>query len=234
MEPVPLTPELQRLVESHVDLANTIAGRVYRTAPHALDLDELKSLASFGLVKAAARWPAYCEERGFDPTTMDYIQTYFTRRINGEIMDSLRKNDWATRSLRSKSKELQKAGQLEGATEEQMAERSGMTLKEVRHVRVGMDRRPVSIDIEGFDVEATHTVEADHTVNSLLEALMRALQSLPESQQAVLSLHYYSGMELREVARMLKITESRASHLHTEAVLVVWAALRGAAEHRET
>lgn len=93
-----------------------------------------------------------------------------------------------------------------------------MSEQEIRTVLAASNRRPVSLEAAG-DMADDNSVESDHSTTALLEKMVRYIRTLPVISQVVLSLHYYRGMELREIASELDITESRASQLHTTAVL---------------
>jgi RNA polymerase sigma factor for flagellar operon FliA len=221
-----MDPQLTKLIEDHIHLASIIATQVWRTAQHALEQDELVGLANEGLVKAANRWPEYCERNGFDPGRIEYFTPYATRTMKGAIFDALRASDWATRSQRTRAKLLQQAGQDQGLSEAELSARTGLSIEEIRSTTAGLARRPVSIDAEAIDYEAPHDVEGTAGELAILDVMVRTVSDLPEAQQAVLALHYYEGMELQAVAQRMGITESRASHLHTDAVLQVRAVLR--------
>jgi RNA polymerase sigma factor for flagellar operon FliA len=223
-------PELQELVRDHMHLASLIAAKVYKTAPHALELDELRSIAYLGLVGAAERWRPYCEENGFDPKRLEYFKPFITRRVNGAVMDHLRSSDWATRSLRSRSKLLQEAGLGQGVSTEELASKTGLSVKQVTDTLRDLARRPVSLEAEELDVDSDTTVENTSAGNSLLEVVRVTVLSLDQDCQTVLALHYYLGRELKAVAAQLQITESRASQLHTRGVLAVREALLRAAQ----
>lgn len=217
-----LSERMQAVVVEYLDLAEAVAVSVYRKAPHAMELDETKAQALLGLVKAADRWLDYCRERGYDPDHMQYFAVFASRRIRGEIIDSLRKKDFATRSQRDSSKQLFRAGLGSGATEEELAERTGMSPAEIRTTVSAVSAKPVSLEAVGeIPIPDRTLVEQAQAESAVLERMVEFIQSLPHEEQVVLSLHYYLGVELREVARLLGITESKASHLHTSAVVAV-------------
>ncbi len=215
---VELDAGMQEVVEQYLPLAASIANTIYQSAPHALELDEVRATAYLGLVKAAARWPDYCEERGFSPADMQYFATFAGRRIRGEVIDSFRKRDFATRGVRDRMKVLIDAGLDQGKSVAELAAITDMTEQEIRAAIAASNRRPVSLEAAG-DMADESSVESDHSMTALMEKMVRYIQTLPVIAQVVLSLHYYRGMELREIAAELQITESRASQLHTSAVL---------------
>lgn len=216
------------LIADHLGLAHSLAQQVWRTAPHALDLDELKSIAVLGLVGASRRWHDYCSENEYSPEAVEFFKPYCSRRVYGALIDEIRRADWATRSLRTRAKMLQAAGQDAGASDYELAERTGLTVAEVRATIRGMAQKPVPLEMEGEPTDA-RDVESSVLAQALLEAAVDVIRTLPGEQQVVVALHYHRGFQLQEVAKMLGITESRASQLHARAVLVVHEAMRGAA-----
>lgn len=209
----------EKLVIDHLELAKQVSRKIYRTAPHALELDELTSIAYTGLVQAAQRWKSYCQQRGYDSSRMDFFQVVARQRCHGAILDVLRSQDFATRSLRAKSKRLQEAGQDSGVSTTELAARTGMSRSEVSRVQRGMSNKPVSLEADGSDFEILQTTESIHHVNQMLSALVAGYNTLSVEAQIVIALHYYEGLELQKVAQRLSAPESWVSSLHTEAVL---------------
>lgn len=221
------------LIETHLGLAHSLAQQVWRNAPHALEFDELRAIANLGLVGAAQRWLPYCEENAFDPQRLEFFRPFVVRRVHGALIDAIRQADWATRSLRTRAKALQEAGQDKGLTDQELAERSGLTVAEVRATIRGMAQRPVSLEAEELEPSSMQDVESSVFARTLLLRVVAVLRSLPMDQQAVIALHYHQGLQLQAVARALGITESKASNLHARAVLVVQQEMQAAAEHRD-
>jgi RNA polymerase sigma factor for flagellar operon FliA len=236
-----MNPEVERLVEDIIPQARSEAWKVFNTAPHALELDELVSLAYQGLAQAAQRWPEYCERRGFDAgcgqrdcadkTTCGtrYFAAYALRRIRGSMLDAMRSGDWVTRSVRGNAKALRDAGQDLGMSEQELASKTGMTVQKVRDTLAAMARKPVSMDAEPVDVSEDDDVEGQAVVNSITAAATGAIQSLPPEQQMVVALRFYGEMEFREIAELLEIREARVSQLHEEGVAAVHEAMIHAA-----
>lgn len=213
--------ELVTLIETHLGMAEAISVNVWKTAPHALDIDELRSLAFFGLTQAAARWRPYCDENGYDSKAYNFFKGFASSRIRGAIYDAIRSNDWTTRTLRGKSKQLKEAGQDNGATVSEMAERTGMSEQEVSRTLARMAAKPVSLQAASVDCEDIETTEGSIFEQDVRAATVEAIEKLPFEYQLVLAMHYYEGKELKIVASELKITDARASNLHTKAVLAV-------------
>src|SRR5882724_5493703 len=102
-EPI-LKPYLMKAIEERAGFARSFGIKRYNTAPHALDKDEMISVAYWGLCDAARRWEKYCDAKGFRSDAMNYFTTYAYYRIKGAVEDFIRQQDWATRSLRERSK----------------------------------------------------------------------------------------------------------------------------------
>jgi len=213
--------ELVSLIEDHLGMAEAISVNVWKTSPHALDIDELRSLAFFGLTQAAARWRPYCDENGYDSKAYNFFKGFASSRIRGAIYDAIRSNDWTTRTLRGKSKMLKEAGQDNGASVSEMAERTGMSEQEVSKTLARMAAKPVSLQAASVDCEDNETTEGSIFEQDIRTATVGAIRSLPFEYQLVLAMHYYEGKELKVVAAELNITDARASNLHTRAVIAV-------------
>ncbi len=225
--------ELVYLIEQHMGMAEAISVNVWKTAPHALDIDELRSLAFFGLTQAAARWRPYCDENGYDSSAYNFFKGFASSRIRGAIYDSIRSNDWTTRTLRGKSKLLKEAGQDNGASISELSERTGMSEQEVTRTMARMAAKPVSLQAASMDFEDSETLEGSIFEQDVRTATVEAIGKLPLEYQIVLAMHYYEGKELKVVAAELKITDARASNLHTKAVLAIREAMVNVAKDRE-
>lgn len=226
--------DVDGLILEYMSLSQSLAQQVWRTAPHALELDELIGIAHVGLVSAAKRWHSYCEAKGHDPRALQFFKPYVVRRVHGSMIDAIRQADYAGRSLRNRAKALQAAGQDKGVPEAELALRSGLTVKQVRATIWGMARRPVSIEGGEIDPVSTGEVEGDAFATDLLENVVGRIRDLDLEEQVVLTLHYFQGLQLRQIARTMGISESRASQLHARAVLAVHEQMVETARHRES
>lgn len=226
--------DVDKMVLSNMGLAQSLAQQVWKTAPHALDLDELRAIAYLGLVGAANRWLPYCREKEYDPERMEYFKVFVVRRVHGAIMDAIRASDFASRSLRTRAKALQQAGQDKGASHTELAERTGMTVTEVRSTIRGMAQRPVSLEAEELEPNSIQDVESSAFTQTVLTRVVDAMGRLTPELQTVVALHYYRGLQLQQVAKAMGVTETRASQMHAEAVLAIHQAMIDIAQQQET
>lgn len=228
------------LILGHLDLAKDIATREWRTATHALKRDDMLSLAYEGLVDAAIRWEPYCAKNEYDPSAVQYFKVFASLRIRGTIRDHIRKEDWATRTLRSKSKKLKDAGQDDGLSVQELSEITGMTPVEINKVIARLATRPISLDAytannnnenasAPVELKADVDTEGIAFANSLNELFVNKLQLLSNDIQVIIALHYYSKMDLRSIAEELNISEAKVSQIHASGVIAIKEALTEAA-----
>lgn len=238
---VPLDDFEKKLVTDHIALSVSVAVKVYRTAPHALELDEMKAISFFGLVDAASKWNDYCLRLGYDRLATAYFMRYASLRCAGACFDRIRSNDWATRSLREKQKKINAVPHNENMSVSELIEVTGLTEKEVRNTLIGLSKAPISLDVAtqglegeegegvGLQLAETQDVESKAFVADLLSSFANAVLSLPEQQRLLVVLHYYSNLELKKCAAVLGVPSAVVSQLHTKAMLSLLEALELAA-----
>lgn len=202
------------LISSHMRQAKAIAARMNRRTPAHVDMDELLALAYLGLCQAAASWDSYCADRGYDPSRVEYFTPYASLRMNGSILDELRREDWLSKSQRRLVKKAQEV--TEDVTFDSIASVSGLSEEDVRRSFAGASLfRPSSLD-ESFDRRAD---PRDPGLRATLEA---AVLELPMSQQAVLALRYFAGLDLQSISTQLGVSLALVRAHHRAAVSAVY------------
>lgn len=233
----------ESLILEHLNLAKDIATREWRTATHVLKLNDMLSLAYLGLVDAADRWEPYCEKNEYDPNATQFFKVFASLRIRGTIRDQIRKDDWATRTVRSKAKLLKNAGQDEGASIEELSEKTGLSVSEINKVNTRLSAKPVSLEahLSNSDQDGVHTnpelkdaidTESSAFTRDMMSIFVDAFRQLPYEMQVIISLKYYRNLELRKVAEELGLPETKISQLHSSGILAIKNALVEAAEER--
>lgn len=229
-EPNKITPEEKnKLVIEYSPLIKFIAQKIAVRLPSNIELDDLISSGVIGLMDAIDK---------YDPTRDNKFKTYAEFRIRGAILDELRAQDWVPRSVRDKSKMLDKAlveleSQLgRSPSEEEIAGKLGLSMDEfydlinqVRPVSLvsiddantlsNMDKKSILNLLEGTRL---NNPLVQLNMKSVKEVVAKAIEDLPERQRLVLSLYYYEDLNLKEIGRILRVTESRVSQLHAQAV----------------
>jgi RNA polymerase sigma factor for flagellar operon FliA len=229
-EPTRLNPkEREELIREYTPLIKFIAQKIAVRLPSNIELDDLISSGVIGLMDAIEK---------YDPTRDNKFKTYAEFRIRGAILDELRAQDWVPRSVRDKAKLLDKTvADLEAATgkqatDEEVAAKLNMTLDEF--FELVNQVRPVSVlsidEIASFsnvDKKSLMSLLEDVKVanpyiqlnlKSVKDVITGAIEELPERQRLVLSLYYYEDLNLKEIGKVLRVTESRVSQLHAQAI----------------
>jgi RNA polymerase sigma factor for flagellar operon FliA len=216
----------EELIIKYTYLVKFVAGRLYASYGSNVEFDDLVSYGVFGLIDAIDK---YDHNRGVK------FDTYAQLRIRGAIIDQLREIDWLPRSVRQKSKELEKAYyEMESklgrpATDEEMANSLGLSIedfqKKVQNIStysiVSLDdlldqKREVTSSEEDKQIETPESVIENTEVK---EILIDAIGNLPEKEKKVVSLYYYDELTYKEIGKLLSISESRVSQLHTKAII---------------
>jgi RNA polymerase sigma factor for flagellar operon FliA len=216
----------EELILTYTYLVKFVAGRLYASYGNNVEFDDLVSYGIFGLIDAIDK---------FDIARGVKFDTYAQLRIRGAIIDQLREMDWLPRSVRQKSKDLEKAYfELENklgrpATDEEMAESYGMSLQDFqKKVQNIATYSIVSLDDlleqkrEVIGNEKENVMETPESVIESTEIkgiLVDAIANLPEKEKKVVSLYYYDELTYKEIGKLLSISESRVSQLHTKAII---------------
>lgn len=219
------SPELrEQLILEYAPIVKYVAGRLAIHLGQHMDFDDLTSCGIFGLIDAIDK---------FDMLKGVKFETYASLRIRGAIIDSIRNMDWVPRTLRQKSKKFDQISlQLESElgrspTEEELAAKLSITVDEVKElIRESALVSLVSLDDyleQNFDIDFNmddpeDTPEGYFGRQELKEILVNSIQDLTEKERLVVTLHYYEELTLREISKILKVSESRISQIHTKAL----------------
>jgi RNA polymerase sigma factor FliA len=231
----------ERLILHYSPLVKYVAGRVGVGLPPNVDPSDCFSYGMFGLLDAIDK---------FDPTRGIPFELYAMRRIRGAILDELRALDWIPRSVRAKARAVERAySALETRlhrtpTEAEIADEMAISLTDLHQIFSELSLVNVlaldellaaTTDGPGAPSlgETLEDAAADDPVAVFESQEMRlllagAITSLPEREQTVITLYYFEGLTLAEIGRVLGVSESRVSQIHTKAMLVLRAKLADA------
>jgi RNA polymerase sigma factor for flagellar operon FliA len=217
-------PDMDALVRKHADLVKRIAYHLAGRLPPQVEVEDLMQAGMMGLLEAAQN---YATGRGAS------FETYAGIRIRGAMLDALRKLDWAPRSVHRKARAaaqaLREVEALRGseANEADVAAHMGVSLPEYQ--RIVQDTLGCQLlrlnDADGEESaldrlpDAAPDPEANALDESMRQAIIEAIQALPERERLVLSLYYEQELNLKEIGAVLKVTESRVCQLHGQALL---------------
>jgi RNA polymerase sigma factor for flagellar operon FliA len=233
----------EQIVLEHTPLIRYIVSRIAVRLPSHIDLDDLHNTGVIGLMDAIEK---------YDPEKNCKFKTYAEFRIKGAILDQLRSLDWVPRSIRQKSRRLERAyGEVEqrlgrSASEDEVADSLGLQLDKF-HELLNQVRGISLVNLEeirsgGQDGERTGSfgdvVEdvrsenpfASFKLHEMKQIVADTIATLPEKERLVISLYYYEDLNMKEIGNILGITESRVCQIHTKSVLRLRSKLKGILE----
>ena len=217
----PTRPVRDRILVHYTPLVRSVAHRVAAGLPSHVDVSDLAQAGVFGLVDAVER---------FDPTRCPRFESYAAQRIRGAILDELRAQDWVPRTVRGRTRELDRARDLLEArlgrlpSDQELAADLGVPLRDLhtgrRHVQL--------VSVEALDeTGGLSEVLADHAAvdpgavvqdRETVRQLSRAVDELGQRDRDVIRMYYLENRTLAEIGRILGVTESRVCQLHTRLV----------------
>ena len=216
----------EQLIIEYAQLVKLVAGRLSMYLGHNVEYDDLVSYGIFGLIDAIDK---------FDLEKNVKFETYASLRIRGAILDQIRKMDWIPRSVRQRQRKIDEAmKQIEmrtgkTASDEELAKQLGLTDEELCSWQTPLKVTNV-VSLNEFEetgpepmIDSAHPVrfsQPEEVVEEeeLKEKLAESLELLTEKERRVIELYYYEDMTLKEISKILEVSESRISQLHTKAL----------------
>ncbi len=219
-------PELRnRLMEKYLGVVHYVVNKLFKSVPGHVERDDLVNIGVIGLGEALNRYNPYFGIK---------FETYAIPRVKGAIIDELRKQDWIPRSLRSKSNKIKKAVEdLEqhyrgDVPSQEVAEQLGISESEYEHWQSQVNHTSlVSLDkpTQNFDEHNLYDVVEDEASSNALDCLedeemkkvlIRVIKKLPEKARLAITLYYYEHLTFKEIGKILNVSESRISQIHSE------------------
>jgi RNA polymerase sigma factor for flagellar operon FliA len=215
------------LIKQYSPLVRRLAHQMIAKLPANVEVDDLIQVGLIGLTDALSRFDA---EQGVQ------FETFATQRIRGAMLDELRGGDWMSRGTRRQQREIEvavhKVEQRLGRapSEAEIAAEMGISLVEYQELlsKVRGTQLVYLEDMSGDDGDEDYLDRhvADESANPMAmlqdhrmrEALVAAIKNLPEREQFVMSMYYEHDMNLKEIAAVLKVTESRVCQLHSQSI----------------
>ena len=215
-----------QIIEAYFPLVKYLAERMVSTLPASVEVDDLISMGTFGLIEAIDR---------FDMSRGIQFKTYCTARIRGAILDSLRTNDWVPRLVRLRTNLVDKTmrrlyGQLgREPTDPEMCEALEVSMKDYEKLRreanptAMLSLTDESADGDGDGGRMIDLVGDDRAPNPRLRTQGSMVKdvlfkSLNDKERMVIQYYYYEGLSMREIAGMLRLTESRVCQIHSKVI----------------
>jgi RNA polymerase sigma factor FliA len=215
------------MLQQYSPLVRRLAHQMIAKLPANVEIDDLIQVGMIGLNDALSR---------FDTGQGVQFETFATQRIRGAMLDELRGADWMSRGNRKQQRSIEAAvHRLEqklgrAPLESEIAKEMGISLADYQEL-LGKVRGTQLVyleDMSGDDGDQDYLdrhvadKEADPLSqlndHRLREALVAAIKTLPEREQYVMSMYYEHDMNLKEIAAVLGVTESRVCQLHSQSI----------------
>jgi RNA polymerase sigma factor for flagellar operon FliA len=223
-------------IEHYLPLVRRTAARMVGRLPANVELDDLVQAGVMGLMEAMER---------FEPDQGAQFETFALQRVRGAMLDELRGTDWVPRSVRKSQREIAEAVR----SLEQRLKRPPSDTEIATHLGLPLEEyHEMLVDVRGAQLVYTDDYDADESDTHYLdrhitpdqrtdpaaqladrrfrEALVAAIGNLPEREQYVMSMYYEHDMNLKEIAAVLGVTESRVCQLHSQSVARLRARLK--------
>lgn len=223
------------MLKQYSPLVRRLAHQMIAKLPANVELDDLIQVGMIGLADALTR---------FDAAQGVQFETFATQRIRGAMLDELRGNDYLSRGTRKQQRSIESAvHKLEqrmgrAPVESEIAREMGITLLEYQEL-LGKVRGTQLVYLEDMsgddgDQDFLDRHVGDESFDPLAqlqdhrmrEALVAGIKVLPEREQYVMSMYYEHDMNLKEIAAVLKVTESRVCQLHSQSIARLRSRLR--------
>lgn len=224
------------LIKQYQPLVRRLAHYMMAKLPASVEVDDLIQVGLIGLADALSRYEA---SQGVQ------FETFATQRIRGAMLDELRGNDWMSRGSRKSQKEIETTmRRLEhrlgrSPIESEIAAEMGLSLTEYQSL-LGKVRGTQLVYLEDMARKSEdddnyldrHVADSDADPMNMLrdqrlrESLVAAIKSLPEREQYIMSMYYEQDMNLKEIAAVLDVTESRICQLHSQSIARLRAKMR--------
>lgn len=219
------------LITTYTPLVRFVVSRLGIPPSCVLDADDLLSCGMIGLINAIDR---------FDPARGCRFESFATTRIRGSVIDHLRSLNWLPRTAMARIRQMEYAiANLEQRLgrpprEEEIAEEANISTSRYRQMLQEAGTIVLSLDAplgplaqeEGLTsladlLEDERSLEPDEQVEAqeLMAMLHVALDELPERERMLLALYYREELTMREISKIMNVSESRVCQLHIQAIL---------------
>ena len=224
-----------QLITEYLPYVKRIVHRIAVHLPSTIDIEDLMNVGVIGLIQAVDR---------YDPKRDNKFMTYAVFRIRGAVLSELRSRDFLSRANRRKIRELEsihlKLEQKLGREVDdfEIAQEMGVDIDQVHRTKQLSSISFISFEELGFSSKDEKEKLINYLVDSeedaltltrlkeLKGAVARAIEQLPEKERLVISLYYLDELTMKETGKVLNVTESRVSQIHSQAILRLRAKLK--------
>ncbi len=226
------------LVINYMPLVRMLAERLRADLPRTVELEDLVSSGTFGLLNAID---------SFDINLGVKFETYATQRVRGAMIDELRNLDWAPRVLRMKAHRLANSIQVlqvehgRPPTDAELAEHSGLDVRKLNAIR-RQTINPGSVSLtasyssgrDGGNVRRIDIIQDVRTPDpfrtlhrkEIQQTLLDTIESLPRQERLTIILYYFEQLTMKQIGKVLDVSESRVCQMHADIILRLQRRLR--------
>lgn len=216
-----------RLIERYMPLVRSRAERVWSRLPEGIELDDLISVGTLGLMDAIS---AYDLSRGVR------FEAFCLPRIQGSMVDELRAMDWVPRMVRSKATKLNEAYKVlevrlgRKPSDQEVADQLEIPVEELHQLFAethsvnisSLDKtwseNDGSKDVREIDILADRRSEDPTERLAKVDLIRSFTKGLTKTERLIVILYYYEEMTMREIGATLELSESRVSQMHSAIV----------------
>lgn len=219
----------EQIINKYANLVKIVAGRMNIYTNSQIEYEDLIGYGIFGLIDAIDK---FNYKKGYK------FETYASLRIRGEIIDNIRKLDWIPRYFRQKSKIIEEAIEKfelqygKSPTEEELSKILNIPIEQVKDYIKNYSLYNL-ISLDGY-LEQSHEKPIDTLIENekylpekVLQQkedkkiLIEAINNLTEKQRQVITLYYYEELTLKEISKILGVSESRVSQIHSTCMKIL-------------
>lgn len=200
--------------------------RLQKRLPASVEFDDLIQAGAIGFIAAV---DSYDAKKGFS------LSAWITQRVRWALIDELRERDWVPRRVRTHSREISAVIQImeqeqgASASERDIANRMGVSLRDFQQMLADNNYSQLySMDeLQEHYADLWEQVDEEHTLlnplhhsiqGDLMERIADYIRYIPDRERRILYFYYHYDLNMREIALILGITETRVSQLHSLAI----------------
>lgn len=222
----------EKLVQQFLPRVKYYANRYSFGLPPELSTEDLISAGIVGLLEAVER---------FDTSKNASISTFADFRIRGAMIDEIRSMQWASKDARKKLEDLRSTyNSMEKelnrpVTDEEVAERLNISYDDLYKIlsiankmsilsleEIGIDSKGNPVDIlEIIPDRQSKDIIEELNLKEIQQALGKFIDELPETERMIISLYYYDELTMKEIGKVMNLSESRICQLHGKAILIL-------------
>ncbi len=228
--------EKKHVVEQYIPLVKYIASRIIMGKTKYVEYEDLVSYGMIGLMDALNK---------FDESKGMKFSTYAAIRIKGSMIDELRKNSPISKGAMDKLNKYNEAVEslqnrfLREPNSQEIAKEMGISLSDLTKIENYINYISI-VSLESLmfndddDISLIGTIEDKKIIgpeksleqSELIEYLGKAIDLLRDKDRLIITLYYYEKLTLKEIGKILEVSESRVCQLHSKAIINLRKALK--------